>query len=255
MKIEMIGYNDTKAIGLYSIIKITPFVFSSFFISIIISIPAFIFKIYDLLFVFLLPLFLIFIMVMQYLINITNKNFLKDKRIKHKIVLEDGILYKDEKEIKSIANIRLYKFKKFLFLELKNSYYRIMNKDFIQGTRDDFLSQIKFYPRRHITFKLPPKSDEEITEIMFNKINLSNVEQLYYSKDKKHIIYIYKNEIGSFSIGNEKLFISHDEERYYSGKYGWWEPNYENSFTSYFGTIEEALNDIKNQINDFIKLK
>ena len=31
MKIEMIGYNDTKAIGLYSIIKITPFVFSSFF--------------------------------------------------------------------------------------------------------------------------------------------------------------------------------------------------------------------------------
>ena len=90
---------------------------------------------------------------------------------------------------------------------------------------------------------------------MFNKINLSNVEQLYYSKDKKHIIYIYKNEIGSFSIGNEKLFISHDEERYYSGKYGWWEPNYENSFTSYFGTIEEALNDIKNQINDFIKLK
>lgn len=46
----MIGYNDTKAIGLYSIIKITPFVFSSFFISIIISIPAFIFKIYDLLF-------------------------------------------------------------------------------------------------------------------------------------------------------------------------------------------------------------
>lgn len=133
MKIEMIGYNDTKAIGLYSIIKITPFVFSSFFISIIISIPAFIFKIYDLLFVFLLPLFLIFIMVMQYLINITNKNFLKDKRIKHKIVLEDGILYKDEKEIKSIANIRLYKFKKILFLELKNSYYRIMNKDFIQG--------------------------------------------------------------------------------------------------------------------------
>ena len=35
MKIEMIGYNDTKAIGLYSIIKITPFVFSSFFIDLI----------------------------------------------------------------------------------------------------------------------------------------------------------------------------------------------------------------------------
>ena len=35
--------------------------------------------------------------------------------------------YKDGKVIKNIDDIKLYKFKNFLFLELKNSYYHHIN--------------------------------------------------------------------------------------------------------------------------------
>ena len=45
--------------------------------------------------------------------------------------------------------MKLYKFKKCLFLNLKNSYYRIPNEAFIGITRQEFLSGIKFMPLSH----------------------------------------------------------------------------------------------------------
>ncbi len=255
MKIEMIGYNDAKTIAIYSCIKIMPFFLSSLIISFLCLIPTFIFRIYELAFVFIFPVLLIFIIIFQYIININYKEFLKGTKVRHKFVFENSSLYKDGKKIKNIENIRLYKLKKYLFLELDKSYYRISNNDFLIGSREEFLNQLRFYPNHYIAFNLPFKTDKEIIEILFNEINLENKERLFYSKDKKRVIYIYKNSVGSYSINYEKIFIAYDEERYYSGKYGWWEVDYNNSTPSFYGTIDEAFNDIKNEIQDFIEYK
>lgn len=255
MKIEMFGYNDTKSIAIYSNIKMMPFFIFSFIVSCLTLIPTFIFNTYELLFIFILPGLFIFLMVFQYIVNCLAKNFLEGQKVKHKFCLEDGTLYKDGKEIKRISDIRMYKFRKFIFLELKQSYYRIMNEDYLTGSREEFLSLIRFYPRHYIAFNLPPKTDEEIIAILFKKIELEGKERLFYSQDKKRIIYIYKNSIGSYSIGHEKMVIAYDEERFYSGEYGWWEPEWGNSSISFYGTLDEALNDIKIEIKDFYELK
>lgn len=254
MKIEMIGYNDTKAIGIYGIIKMAPFLIASFFASLFVLIPAFVFKIYELLYVFILPGLLAFCMLFQYIGNSHNKSFLKGVKIKHTFCLEDGTLYKDGREIKSISNIRLYKFKKFIFLELKQSYYRIMNEDYISGSRDKFIAQLRFYPQHYIAFNLPPKTDEEIESLLFSKIETKGKDRLFYSPDRKRIVYIYKNSVGSYSIGHEKMFITHDDERYFSGEYGWWEPEWNDKTISFYGTIEEAIKGIKEEIKDYTEL-
>ena len=69
MKIEMIGYNDSKAIAIYGNIKLLPVLIISFLISILMLIPCFIFKIYEMLFIFILPSFIFSLMIIQYLIN------------------------------------------------------------------------------------------------------------------------------------------------------------------------------------------
>ena len=180
MKIEMIGYNDTKSIATYGNIKMMPILIASFIISCFSLIPTFAFKIYELLYIFILPGFLMFLMAFQYVVNCCTKSFLKGKNVKHKFCLEDGTLYKDGKEIKSTSNIRLYKFRKFIFLELKKSYYRILDDDYISGSREDFLSQLRFYPRHYIAFILPPKTDEEIVTLLFNEIKMDGKERLFY---------------------------------------------------------------------------
>ena len=255
MKIEMIGYNDTKTIAIYSSIKMLPFLIVSFIVSLLSLIPLFIFKIYELLYIFILPGLLLFIIVFQYVINSNYKNYLKGSKTKHIFCLEDGTLYKDKKEIKSISDIRLYKFRRFLFLELKQSYYRIMNEDFISGSREEFLSQLRFYPKHYIAFNLPPKTEEEIETLIFSQIETEGKERLFYSLDKRKIIYIYKNSVGSYSIGRETMFIECDEERCYSGKYGWWEPIWNDPTISFYGTLEEALKGIEEEIKDYDELE
>lgn len=162
------------------------------------------------------------------------------------------MLYKDGKEMKYISNIKLYKFKKYLFIEWEKIFYRIKNEDYIMGSRDEFLSYISFYSRHSVAFKLPFKTDEEIVDMLFKKIDLEEKERLFYSQDKRKIIYIYKNFLGSYSVGYEKIFIAYDEERYFSGQYGWWEM--ENRFISFYGTVEEALKDIQFEIKNFIEM-
>lgn len=255
MKIEMIGYNDTKAIAIYANIKMMPFLIGSFIISCLSLIPTFAFKIYELLYIFIFPGLLLFLMIFQYIVNCCTKGFLKGNKGKHIFCLDDGTLYKDGTEIKNISDIRLYKFRNFIFLELKQSYYIIMDKDFIFGSRKGFLSQLRFYPRHYIAINLPPKTEEEIATLLFNEIKIDGKERLFYSQNKMRIIYIYKNSVGSYSIGREKLTIADDEERYYFGKYGFWEPDWANPLISFYGTIEEALVGIADEISDYTEMK
>lgn len=152
MKIEMTGYNDTKAIAIYGNIKMTPFFIGSLIVSCLTLIPTFIFGIYELAFIFLLPALLGIVMITQYIVNRYSKNFLEGKKVKHTFCLENGTFYKDGKEMKNASDIRLYRFRKFLFIETKKSYYRIPNEDYTSGSREEFLSRIKILPKRRIEF-------------------------------------------------------------------------------------------------------
>ncbi len=253
-KIEMIGYNDARALAIYGIIKMFPVFIMSLIISLLSLIPTIIFQIYELAYIFIVPVFLLIIIILQYIVNSRYKTFLKDTKTKHNFVLENGVLYKNGIEIKSKDNIRLYKFKNFIFLELKKSYYRIMNDEYLNGSREELMSHVRFHSKHYISFTLSPKNDDDIVNLLFKEVTLEGKERLFYSQDRKKIIYIYKNSAGSYSIGYESMYIAFDEERYYLGKYGWWEPKCSNN-ASYFGTIDEAYKEIKIEVRDFIEMK
>ena len=252
--IEMIGYNDSKAIGIYGNIKLFPVFIISLILSFLFLIPALLLKIYILSLFFVLPLFILLIIIIQYVINTKSKNFLEGSLVKHKFLLKNNLLYKDGEEIKSVNDICLYKFKNFLFLILKNSYYRINNSDFIVGSRDEFLGRIKYGKRHHIVFLLPKLNDDEKVNFLFDRITLKDKVKLFYSPDKTRIIYIYKNSIGSYSIRKEKMELATDEEVQSLGQYGWREEEY-SDFGSYYDSLESALNDLKYELNSYIEMK
>lgn len=252
--IEMIGYNDSKAIGIYGNIKLFPVFIISLILSFLFLIPALLLKIYILSLFFVLPLFILLIIIIQYVINTKSKNFLEGSLAKHKFLLKNNVLYKDGVEIKSVNDICLYKFKNFLFLILKNSYYRINNSDFIVGSRDEFLGRIKYRKRRHIVFLLPKLNDDEKVNFLFDMITLKDKVKLFYSPDKTRIIYIYKNSIGSYSIRKEKMELATDEEVQSLGQYGWREEEY-SDFGSYYDSLESALNDLKYELDSYIEMK
>lgn len=254
MKIEMTGYNDGKAIAIYSNIKIFPYFAVTLILSLVSMILALVFNLYELMWVFLLPILLLLGMLLNTVVNSHAKGYLKGLKVKHRFCLENGILFKDGKEIKSTEDIKIYKFRKFLFLELKQSYYRIEDSDYITGSRTEFLAQVKFYNKRRVYFDLPEISDEKITDLLFGEIDTKNKLRLFCSSDKKRIVYIYRNANGTYSVGREKMTISDNEERIYTHKYGWWEPEPGDNSISFYGTEEEAFNDIRNELKGFTEL-
>ena len=50
------------------------------------------------------------------------------------------------------------------------------------------------------------------------------------------------------------MTISDNEERIYTHKYGWWEPEPGDNSISFYGTEEEAFNDIRNELKGFTEL-
>ena len=129
-----------------------------------------------------------------------------------------------------------------------------MNDEYLNGSREELMSYVRFHSKHYISFTLSPKNDDGIVDLLFKEVTLEGKERLFYSQDRKKIIYIYKNSAGSYSIGYESMYIAFDEERHYLGKYGWWEPKCGNN-ASYFGTIDEAYKEIEIEVRYFIEMK
>lgn len=106
--------------------------------------------------------------------------------------------------------------------------------------------------KRSARLQLPPKTVEEIKDILFKKINLENKSRLFYSKNRERIVYIYKRDDGFYSVGAERLTLANDEEITAYETYGWWEPDIIRK--SIFETEEMAYNDIKNILVDYEEL-
>ncbi|MGN1104517.1 MAG: hypothetical protein ACI4QI_06530 [Candidatus Coproplasma sp.] len=105
---------------------------------------------------------------------------------------------------------------------------------------------------RFTRLQLTHKTVEEKKDIMFKEINFSNKCRIFYSKDRAHIVYIFKRDDGFYSIGAERLTLADDEEIVMYKTYGWWEP--ESIRKSIYETEEIAYCDIKNAIADYEEL-
>ena len=88
----------------------------------------------------ILPLMLLTI---SYIVFFFSKHddcvFLSNQKKDHIFEVKNNSLFKDGKEIKLIKSVKIYRYKKFLYMETSHSMFVIQNTDFISGDRDDFL--------------------------------------------------------------------------------------------------------------------
>ena len=65
--------------------------------------------------------------------------FLNNQKKEHIFEAKNNSLFKDGKEIKLMQSVKIYRYKKFLYMETSHSMFVIRNTDFISGDRDKFL--------------------------------------------------------------------------------------------------------------------
>lgn len=65
--------------------------------------------------------------------------FLQGERKDHTFRIEDGLIYKDGKEIKLIRSIRIYRYRGFLYMETSHSMFVIRDTDYTVGSRDELI--------------------------------------------------------------------------------------------------------------------
>lgn len=144
IEISFIGRNNGFAIGMMNHINLIK-VFIVTFVITLIPVTVFVsFGKYYSFYFFLFPFFffglsfLIFIFV-KYDDNV----FLSQSKKEHVFKIIDDHIYKDSNQIKLIKSIKVYKYRKFLFLETSHSYFVINNYDYKTGDREMLIEWIK----------------------------------------------------------------------------------------------------------------
>lgn len=92
----------------------------------------------------LLPALLLLLSFLVLLFEKYDENvFLQGERKDHTFRIEDGLIYKDGKEIKLIRSIRIYRYRGFLYMETSHSMFVIMDTDYTVGSRDELIGWAK----------------------------------------------------------------------------------------------------------------
>ena len=88
----------------------------------------------------LLPALLLLLSFLVLLFERYDENvFLQGERKDHTFRIEDGLIYKDGKEIKLIQSIRIYRYRGFLYMETSHSMFVIKDTDYTDGSRDELI--------------------------------------------------------------------------------------------------------------------
>ena len=69
--------------------------------------------------------------------------FLSNLKKDHMFEIKNNSFLKDGKEIKLIQSVKIYRYKKFLYMETSHSMFVIQDADYISGDRESFLSWAK----------------------------------------------------------------------------------------------------------------
>ena len=138
-KISFYGYNDGKAIEIYNCIRLFLPTMISIMVSLFLSFLSMVLHNSYLLIIWILP----GILCLSYILCVACTNYndrvlLAGVKKKHSFVVDNGNLIRDGKTLKK-DEIKVYTFKKFVFLITKRSYYRIPNEEFIGISREEFL--------------------------------------------------------------------------------------------------------------------
>lgn len=137
--VSFYGYNDGKAIEIYSCIKLFFPTVISIMVSLILSVVSYLLRNPYFLVTWIFPIIMLFAYVLCLCLTRYNDAvFLEGTKKKHKFIIENEVLIRDGKSIKK-DGIKVYAFKKFIFLITKKSYYRVPNEEFIGITREEFL--------------------------------------------------------------------------------------------------------------------
>ena len=61
----------------------------------------------------------------------------------HIFEIKDDDIYKDNKQIKLVNSIKIYRYKGFLFMETSHSMFTIKNTDYTEGNREELIAWAK----------------------------------------------------------------------------------------------------------------
>ena len=108
--------------------------------AIVLSVFAVLFYPLALIVIWLLPVFFLILSYSAFLFQrYDDKVFLEGTAKKHIIRVENGCVYVNKKQCKSIKKCLLYKYKKYLLFILNNKFYLVPNEAYTTGGRNEFL--------------------------------------------------------------------------------------------------------------------
>ena len=141
--ISFYGYNDGKAIEIYNCINLFLPTAISVILALVFSLFAYLFRNPYLLVIWILPviLFLTYILCIS-MTGYNDRVFLSGAKKRHSFIVDNESLIRDGKPMKT-DGIKIYTFRKFVFLITKKTYYRIPNEEFVGISREEFLSIMK----------------------------------------------------------------------------------------------------------------
>ena len=141
--VSFYGYNDGKAIEIYNCIQLFLPTMISVVVSLFFTVLAFVLNYFYLLVVWVFPAMMCFSYILS--ISLTGYNdrvFLGSAKKKHSFIVDQEKLIRDGKPINKDC-IKVYAFRKFVFLITKRTYYRIPNDEFVGIIREEFLLFMK----------------------------------------------------------------------------------------------------------------
>ncbi|MBE6748235.1 MAG: hypothetical protein E7557_03285 [Ruminococcaceae bacterium] len=143
INVSFYGYNDGKAIRIYNCINLfLPTVISTI-ASLTLSVLSYVLSNPYLLIIWIIPAILFFTYILCFAFtNYDDRVFLSGSKKKHSFIVENANLIRDGKLVKK-DGIKVYPFKKFVFMITQNTYYRIPNEEFVGISREEFLDFIK----------------------------------------------------------------------------------------------------------------
>lgn len=203
--IKFYGYNDARAIAAYNKSSLTKMFLWVALICIIVSLVAILVPLYELLYVWGVYIFIILICLFAMSFSKYDDKVLKEKGIKtkHLFIIDDFKLYKDGIEIKNKYQIKFYVYKKYIFLELKKSYFYIPNEE-LNITSKELAKKL-----REVIYGT---SVENIIIDLKSYISQNNFKGKFEFVDDTIIWYLGKNKF-IYYIDLHEVYVNHDKLR------------------------------------------
>lgn len=139
-KVLFYGYSDGKALHIHNLINFMVPIILTLIPVIILTVLSIVIREYYVLFVWIIPGILLLAAFLDfYMIKYNDKQFLKNTKKKHAYNIENNNFLKNGKGINA-NGLKIYVFRKYIFIEFWKSFCRVPNEEFIDITRDEFLS-------------------------------------------------------------------------------------------------------------------